>query len=72
MNKDDIKRFDVIDLARQLRQETGYGMMKCKKALCMYEYDLVKAKEYLLSSASDFGKLITYKRKDYYENSNSR
>ncbi|GJX98147.1 nucleic acid-binding, OB-fold protein [Tanacetum coccineum] len=34
-------------LVKQLREETGAGMMDCKKALAETEGDLVKAQEYL-------------------------
>lgn len=62
MDKDDIK----IYLAIQLREYTGRGIMDCKKALYKHGYNFDKAKEYLLSPESNFGKLITIKK--YYGN----
>lgn len=35
------------ELCKQLRIETGYGLMDCKKALSESEWDLKKAKNWL-------------------------
>lgn len=36
-----------IDLVKRLREETGYGMMDCKRALTKNDWDMDKAKEWL-------------------------
>lgn len=35
------------NLVKQLREETGYGMMDCKRALIENVWDMQKAKEWL-------------------------
>ena len=49
----------------ELRNLTGAGLMDCKKALWNHDYNFDKAKEYLLSPESNFGKLITIRK--HYE-----
>lgn len=38
---------DLVDQVKQLREETGAGIMECKRALAETKGDLVKAKEIL-------------------------
>jgi len=40
-------RKEKVSLARKLREETGCGMLACKKALMATDWDLDKAKEYI-------------------------
>lgn len=48
------------ELIQQLREETGEGMMSCKKALTHYNGDIERAKAYLHSA----GRLCTGWRLD--------
>lgn len=45
-------------LVKQLREETGLGMMECKKALYQTNFDYTKAKHYLKNW--QYGKLVDY------------
>lgn len=48
-------------LVKQLREETGRGMMDCKKALYQTNFDYPKAKHYLNSNGyCAHGKLVDY------------
>lgn len=48
---------DQMWLVKQLREETGQGIMFCKKALYKANFDYTKAKNYLKNS--NYGKLTT-------------
>lgn len=46
-----------IKIIKQLREETGWGMMDCKKALYNSSWDIEKAKKWLI----DYEKNNKYK-----------
>lgn len=49
------------NLVRQLKEDTGYGMMDCKKSLIMNNWNINNAKKWLVENEkeSEFVRLIT-------------
>lgn len=46
----ELPKFDkmrIVEMVKQLREETGYGMMDCKRAIIKANYDMGKAIEML-------------------------
>lgn len=43
-----MEKDELIELVKQLREETGFGMLDCKKAVLKCNGDMEKAKEWLI------------------------
>lgn len=58
------------DAVRKLREETGYGMMDCKKALQECDWNMDKAKERLreVEKYTKMTKFVNLRPKGWYEN----